>query len=388
MKYIKSIIVLTSISVIIALLMAVTNKFTAPIIAENEANAANQALLVVMPEGKDFEEIDISSYTLPSTVTTAYKESGGGYVVQLLTTGYGSGMSIMCGVDATGTVTGAVCLGSSETLGYEKQYGETTVGATLDTINSVDIIAGATLTTKAYRGAVEDALKAFVIFSGGSVDTRTEEEILQDNLSTALPDANGEFEKVFVVEKLDGIDAVYSAKNDTGYVFVLGETFVGITSEATIIGEFDDTVKSNVTSAYEKVSTTVLTEIDISKLDIHKNIVKVSKTNTGNFVIEVKGAGFGINGDEWYNPSGEYIYITVCATPEKEIVNIVTVSQKETENIGSACEKKEFYEQFIGKNDTNYKEIDAISGATITTNGYTTAVGRALDAIDVLKGVN
>ena len=102
-EYIKSVGALTVICGVLAVILAITNSITTAVIAENEAAAATEALRMVMPEGEGFEEIDISSYTLPSTVTTAYKESGGAYVVQLLTTGYGSGMSIMCGVDATGT---------------------------------------------------------------------------------------------------------------------------------------------------------------------------------------------------------------------------------------------------------------------------------------------
>ncbi len=387
-KNLKSVYVLSAISIIIGLLMAVTNYFTAPIIKKNDENAANDALLIVMPGGKDFEKIDTSSYTLPSSVVEAYKESGGGYVLQLITTGYSSGMTIMCGVDSTGTVTGAVCLSSSETLGYEKTYGEKTVGATLDTIGSVDLISGATLTSKGYRSAVEDALKAFVVFNGGSVDTRTEEEILQDNLNSALFAANGEFENIFVADKLDSVSDVYSAKNGEGYVFVIDETFFGVDKNGIVISETDEKTKNILTNAYNIVSNSKLTEIDISELNLHSNILKVSKSKAGNFVFELRAAGFGINGDEWYNPSGEYIYISLSATEDKEIISIKTASQAETQNLGSVCGNKEFYSQFVGKNDTNYKDIDAISGATITTDGYKNAVGRALEAIDILKGVN
>ena len=66
--------------------------------------------------------------TLPATVTEVFREANGGYVVKMTTTGYSSGLIIMCGVNADGTVSGAVCLGSSETLGYEKTFGESFVG--------------------------------------------------------------------------------------------------------------------------------------------------------------------------------------------------------------------------------------------------------------------
>lgn len=387
-KNLKSVLVLTAICTVVGLLMAVTNQFTAPIIEKNQAAAANESLIVVMPEGKSFEKLDISSYSLPSTVTEAYKEESGGFVVKLVTSGYSDGLIIMCGIDNAGNVTGAVCLGSSETLGYEKEYGNQVVGATLDSIDSVDTISGATMTTTGYKNAVKDALKAFVVFSGGSVETRTEEEILADSLAAALPSGNGEFEEVFIVEKLEGIDNIYSAKNNTGFVYVVGDKFVGIDANGNIVGQIDDETKALALDAFAIMSASNMVEIDISKLDLPQNIIKVSKTDSGNYVFELRASGFGIYGDEWYSPSGEYIYISLCATKDKEIISIKTTAQSESDGIGSVCADEEFYGQFVGKNDTNYKEIDAISGATLTTDGYKTAVGRALESISILKGAN
>ena len=43
-----------------AVLLAITNSITAPIIKENQDAAANEALLQVMPGGEGFEKIDIS----------------------------------------------------------------------------------------------------------------------------------------------------------------------------------------------------------------------------------------------------------------------------------------------------------------------------------------
>ena len=124
-KNIKNISVFICICVVITLLLAVTNTFTAPIIEKNQNATANAALLEVMPNGTGFETVDISDYTLPATVTEVYKESSGvGYVIKMVTAGYGSDMVIMCGVGSDGVVTGAVCLSSNETLGKEKTYGE------------------------------------------------------------------------------------------------------------------------------------------------------------------------------------------------------------------------------------------------------------------------
>lgn len=381
----KSILSLTAICAVVAILMAATNFITAPIIEANEAAAANDALLVVMPNGQGFEAVDISTYTLPATVNEVYKEANGGYVVKLTTTGYSSGMVVMVGVDGTGTVTGATCLGSSETLGYEKTYGDTTVGATVATIDSLDTVAGATRTTEAYKNAVKDALNTAVIMGGGEVDIRTPEQILADNLNAALPDADGKFTSWLITEQLETIDAVYIADNGVGYVFVSGEEFIGVHVAVSSLPEGID--RDELDTVLRAINSE-LTEIDLSAYEnIPSQIVNAYKTATGNYVFELKAAGFGINGDEWYQPSGEYIQIMISATADGTIIDCKTTYQAETDGIGSACADSEFYAQFNGRDESNYKEIDAISGATITTNGYKTAVGKIFEVIKILEGV-
>lgn len=153
----KNTFVLVAICAVMALLMAVTNFITAPIIAENEAKATEKALQQVMPGGQDFAPVALID-ALPDTVTEVYLEAGGGYVFKLKTAGYSTDFIVMCGVGADGTVTGAVCLSSNETLGAEKEFGNRFVGQS--DVSSVDTVAGATKTTAAYRAAVADALSA------------------------------------------------------------------------------------------------------------------------------------------------------------------------------------------------------------------------------------
>ncbi len=383
-KSVKSILVLVCICAVISLMMALTNELTAPIIAENESAAANEALLQVMPDGKDFEVIDISTYTLPSTVAEAYKEAGGGYVFKLNTTGYSTGFVIMCGVAADKTVSGALCLSSGETLGYEKTFGENMTGKNTETVEAIDTISGATKTTGAYISAVKDALNSAVILDGGSVDIRSEEEILADNLSAVLPEAEGSFTKLFITEELSGIDAVYSADNGTGFVYIAGEEFIAVDLKGSVVTD----TSFDISESVEKMLASNISEIDITAYEnLPGALVSASITASGNYVLELKAAGFGINGDVWYNPSGEYIYVKVAMTGEGKILDCVTLSQAETDGIGSACADEKFYTQFVGKDENNFREIDAISGATITTNAYKTAISRAFESVKILKGV-
>ena len=385
---IKNLVVFVCICTVITLLLAVTNSVTAPIIQQNQNAAANKSLIEVMPNGKNFEKMDISALTLPSTVSEVYKETTDqGYVIKLVTAGYGTDMVIMCGVDKSGVVTGAVCLSSNETLGKEKTYGANFTDKDSAGVDAVDIIAGATKTTQAYKDAVKDALNAAIILGGGSVDIRTEEEILNDNLDTALPVGEKKFKKWFKVEKLDGIDAVYIAENQTGYVFVSGEQFIGVKADGTVITEGVENA-ALFTDAVATIKSTTLKEIDLSKYPaLQDTVVSANKTTGGNYIIETKGAGYGIKGGNEYHPaSNEYIIVRVAVTADYEIIDCLTVSQAETKGLGDACADESFYGQFVGKTEQNYKEIDAISGATLTTDGYKQAIERAFAAVKVLNG--
>lgn len=162
---VKSFTVLTVICVAVAALMGIVNYFTAPVIEQNEKNKVTEALLVVMPDGEAFEELDVEG--LPATIKQVYTEKNGGYVFKLVTSGYSSGLTLMCGVAADGSITGAEYVSGSETLGKEKTYGSLFEGKTKHDINTVDTISGATLTTLAYKNAIADALDAFEILTGG-----------------------------------------------------------------------------------------------------------------------------------------------------------------------------------------------------------------------------
>ena len=380
-KAIKSTVVLVGICAVMAILLALTNALTAPIIAENQNAAANQALLQVMPNGEGFESVEFDAEKLPKTIKEVFKEKNGGYVFNMETTGYGAGLLIMCGVNADGTVSGVVCLGSSETLGHEKTFGANFAGKDAAGVDAVDTISGATKTTAAFKGAVKDALNAAIILGGGSVDLRTEEEILNDNLSAALPAGEGKFGKVFITEVIEGIDAVYAAENGKGYVYVIGEQFVAV-------DEAGNTDNETVAAAHAILSASTAEDIDLSAFaDLPAKLLSAKKTATGNYILETKGAGYGIKGGDDYHPaSGKYIEIRICLTPEGKILDVITTFQEESKGIGDACANEKFYGQFDGKTEGDYKEIDAIGGATMTTNGYLEAIETAFASVKILEG--
>ena len=116
-------------------------------------------------------------------------------------------------------------------------------------------------------------------------------------------------------------------------------------------------------------------------------LVSAKKTATGNYILEIKGAGYGINGGNEYHPaSGEYIIVRLSMTPDGTIIDTLTVSQSESKGFGDACADERFYGQFDGKTEDTFKNVDAIGGATMTTNGYLKAIENAYKALKILKG--
>ncbi len=381
MQHAKSVLALVSIVAVMGLLLAVTNFVTAPIIQENQSAAGNAALQSAIEGSAGFEEIDLSQYELPATVTAAYREtSGKGYVIVLSTTGYKPGMNITCGVSPEGVILSAECTESSETNGAETTYGANFVGKDAAGVEGVDTVSGSTKTTAAYKAAMTDAINAATILGGGSVDLRGEEEILADNLKAALP-AGDTFTKWFATEVTEGVDAIYVADNGAGYVCVIGEEFIGVGAD----GQSDNQAAA---AAVKALQASKPTDVKIEGTGINENIQKVQKTSTGNYVIEINGLGYA-----WFDDNHGYgeqrfvpIVIRVSLTADGTIIDCLTVSHEESKNIGDVCGTEAYYSQFDGKTADTYAEVDAINGATMTTNGYMKAIERCFEAVEILEG--
>ncbi len=168
-KSLPNVYVLTAICLITALLLAFVNSFTLPVIQAAEEKATQEALLEVLPGGGSFDKLDVSTVNTSNCETKIqeiYKASNGGCVVKVMSSGYSTGLQIMVGVNANGTVSGSKCLASSETLGYEKTYGNDLLGADKNSISGISTVSGATKTTTGYKKAVADALKVAAALSG------------------------------------------------------------------------------------------------------------------------------------------------------------------------------------------------------------------------------
>lgn len=164
-EIVKPIVVLTCICLVVSAALAYTNKVTSPIISEAQEKAAEEARSEVLKEADSFERLELDG--IPERVTEVYKaQNGAGYVFMLTTKGYGGDMKLICGIKSDGSIEACKTLSHSETSGlgsktaedpYKSQY----IGKSFDTLDEVDAISGATISSTAYKNAVADAFTAF-----------------------------------------------------------------------------------------------------------------------------------------------------------------------------------------------------------------------------------
>ena len=158
----KSLIVLLSICLVVAVLMASIHALTAPKIEEANQAAEREALRSVLSTATEFEKIE-GEY--PETITALYADLGGsGYVTILEAKGYDSAnpMKIAVGFDADGRILAVkVISATGETSGIgTKVTGEDFLSQFTgkdEALDGVDTISGATISSSAFREAVHDA---------------------------------------------------------------------------------------------------------------------------------------------------------------------------------------------------------------------------------------
>lgn len=164
-EIIKPVLVLVCICLVVTALLAYINSVTSPIIAKAEQEKTQQAMSEVLCEADGFEKLEIRN--LPDRVTEIYTATNGaGYVFMLTTKGYGGDMKLICGMDADGVIEQCKTLSHAETSGLgsktaEDPYRNQYCKKSAETLGEVDAITGATISSNAYKNAIEDAFKAY-----------------------------------------------------------------------------------------------------------------------------------------------------------------------------------------------------------------------------------
>lgn len=161
------------------------------------------------------------------------------------------------------------------------------------------------------------------------------------------------------------------------------EAYQSVYKDAKTFDE-DEAVAEKVKDSEQFLSDQDLTGASISE-------VLIAKDDSGNAI----GYVISFVAKEGY---GGDIELSMGMTNEGEITGLKVLSADETAGLGAKCKDAEFQDQFAGKNvdsieytkdgATKDNQIDAISGATITTKAVTKGVNAAIAFLkqDIMQG--
>lgn len=174
-KNVKSVIVLTIICLVVGAVLALTNHFTAPIVEETNRKKALASCFEVMPAADDFKVVEKGTTDVVKRIYQALDKDQKviGYTFEMETSGYSSGLIILCGIDLEGKITSIKTVATQESTGYgskatEPAYANQYNGISASELSNVQNISGATKTSNAYRAAIQAAFDAFEVVKGGS----------------------------------------------------------------------------------------------------------------------------------------------------------------------------------------------------------------------------
>ena len=169
---IKPIVVLSVISLIASLLLALVNGMTAPVIAENTKRTTLAAYVGVLPSVSDASELEeVTDYTTAG-ITGVVKTPDGSTAIKAEEKGFDGGiLSVIIGFDTNGTVTGIWVDASTQTKGIGSAVAEDDFLKQFDGLdctqsvvmgeNGVDGKTGATFSSKALFAAINDCINCY-----------------------------------------------------------------------------------------------------------------------------------------------------------------------------------------------------------------------------------
>lgn len=178
--------ILFAICAIAALALGLTNQVTAPIIEQRSIDANNEARQVVLPEAREFAQMDNSVFSSiegieEGLVAEVYEGKSNnevvGYTVKTLPKGYGGKIELIVGISKDGNITGIDIGSMSETPGlgskaaepvFKDQFSGKATKNELNVVkgkvsgdNEIQAISGATITSKAVTKGVNAAIEVY-----------------------------------------------------------------------------------------------------------------------------------------------------------------------------------------------------------------------------------
>ena len=165
--YVMPLLVLTIICLVVSGALAFMDSITSPIVAEAAAERAQEAMIKIIPDAQGFESIDLSYIDeLPASIREIYRTTNGiGYIIIAAVNGFSGDITVICGIAPDGTIIESATLSHTETKGIgtilEEESFLSPFGGLDASLEGIDTVAGATISTRAYIQAINDIFEAF-----------------------------------------------------------------------------------------------------------------------------------------------------------------------------------------------------------------------------------
>ncbi len=405
----KCIVVLTGICLVVAALLAGVNHITAPIIEKSAVSGAQASLYAVLPNAAGFEEETLEG-EVPGTVTGVFRDtSGSGYAVTLSAVSSYSAtpMTFTLGVGTDGKITGIEMTNYAESKDFGN-YPDTYIGQD-SALSGVDVHAGVTYSSKAFRGAVEDAFAVLVELGGVAQGNKTDEQIIEELKGELLPGALNQAgaPKLKEISLSDSaVQQALQAENDVGYFYVVeedGETLV-VAVSTTGGAVCMDLEKTDVTEQHAALIQRALEWSDAGAVHEKNKTTAARALPEGAQLTPVSASGqFGTVSSIFAVSGGENAaYAMVCSpygyrTPMKLIFALDSTGAVSGLRVsGELIQDSDYYSNYtldesayiagiIGlTSETADQDATLISGATMTAGGVWAAMQDVFAAFDSL----
>lgn len=161
----KPVVVIVVICAIVGLLLGMVNNLTLPTITANREARAWATYSALIPDAPDFSTLPCD---VPGVTACMEAEGGRGFAITAQSKGYSGQVPMAVAFGPDGTITSVIGMPNTETPGLgtrvtEEAFTGQFVGRAAEpmTIDDIDAITGATISSKAALAAVNEAVEAF-----------------------------------------------------------------------------------------------------------------------------------------------------------------------------------------------------------------------------------
>lgn len=395
------------------------NAFTSPIIEKHLADKASGEYAELMPDGKGFEKLDLSTLKdVDSVVGEIVEETSGlGYIIKVNTrssyTPAGSYLSFTMVVSAQGDILDMKLTNYEDSNDFGADYPKTYIGQNA-TLADVNLVAGVTYSSSAFKEAVQKVFATLVANDMVKEAKKSNEQILKEMI-VDLDSAFGDLNKnpKFDESKKDGavIKTSYKAlngaamgyivsENDTDYLVLVNSAngCVAYDVEGNVATLSDDTLnacKQDASSALKTYAYSARFEANYAEATIQDAIID-SVFSSVVYACTIETAEETLYGytARTYGFGGEIMEISVVVDANGVIKKtwaqiLVFEAEYFSGNPFNASTTQSYYAGYVGLNaETFTSSVALMTGATITSNAYEHAVKDILAAHTVVGGAN